>query len=80
MDIVIGFDVVENFRSGVLFVDEAPVLKHFVFEYADERLCSGIVIGVGTSRHTLSNFCLGQKLPVTADAKLTTSIAVKNEP
>jgi hypothetical protein len=31
MDIVIGFDVVENFRSGVLFVDEAAVLKDFVF-------------------------------------------------
>ena len=77
--VVVGINVGEEFGSGVVGIDEAAALEHFVFEGSDEGLGPGIVIGIGPRRHALDRSGLFQQRPERPAAILAAAVAVKNE-
>ena len=61
LGVVVAVDEGKDLSPGVVFVDEAATLEHFSFECADERFSPSVVIGIGSSRHALSDYSLREK-------------------
>ncbi len=77
--VVVRIDVVEDFSSSVVRVDEVAALEHFGFEGSDEGLYPGVVIGIGASGHALAHASTFEDLAVSSAAVLAASVAMKDD-
>ena len=79
MRVVVRFYVRKEFGLGVFRIDERSALKHLRFELPNERLCPGVVVGVGLCGHALKDSGFRELASKELAAILTAPITVKNE-
>ena len=78
VEVVVGFDVGEEFGAGVPGIDEAAAVEHFGLQRPHEGFGPGVVVRVGTGGHALADAALAQDFTEGGAAVLAATVAVED--
>lgn len=76
---IVTLDVGKDSDLSGLFVNETPSLEHLGFQCAHERFSPGIIIGIGSPRHALSDPGLPKLAAKGLASVLAATVAVEDE-